>query len=272
MTDCINKCTPYEYENSLSPTPVESDLVQVYDSIEQITNPNSNHIYVVGNDIYVFDGTRFLHTKECNIPPYDGEYNVTAPSDGELTLQTKDKLMTDDVTIEANHTIEDALIQYNYDGVIEEYYNERITDIRDYAFIRTRIKKITLPNATWARRYSFGGENVSLLEELHLPSLDSLGNLPFQNNPNLRILDVRAFVTTSINGCTSLTTLILRKTSIFEPAGNFSGNPFAPNGTGGYVYVPQALLSQYQNSTAWQQYAHVLEFRPIEGSEYELEE
>lgn len=212
--------------------------------------------------------------KEIPVGPdiYEGLYDITAPSEGSLTLPTKDKLMTDDVTVETNHEAEDALIQYNYGGVIEEYYNDRITDIRDYAFLRTKIKKITIPNATWARRYSFGGENVSLLEELHLPKLASLGNLPFQNNPNLRILDVNAFATTSINGCTSLTTLILRKPLVFEPSGNFSGNPFAPNGTGGYVYVPQALLSQYQNSTAWQQYAHVLEFRPIEGSEYELEE
>ena len=48
--------------------------------------------------------------------------------------------------------------------------------------------------------------------------------------------------------------------------------PLKNNGTGGYVYVPQVLLSQYQANASWQQYANVLEFRPIEGSEYELEE
>lgn len=174
-----------------------------------------------------------------------------------------------ELIVEEDHTIEDALIQYNYEGVIEEYYNDRITDIRDYAFLRTKIKKITLPNATWARRYSFDGENVSALEELYIPKVDSLGNYPFRNNTNLRILDVKAFASSSINGCTNLTTLILRKGTLAEPSSALSGNPFAPDGAGGYLYVPQALLSQYQASQAWADYANVIEFRAIEGSIYE---
>ncbi len=178
-----------------------------------------------------------------------------------------------ELMVEEDHTIEDALIQHGYDDVIEEYYNDRVTDIRDYAFLRTKIKKITIPNATWARRYSFDGENVSLLEEIYLPKVSSLGNLPFQNNPNLRVLEVAAFATTSIRGCPNLTTLIFTNTArVFEPGSALSGNPFAPDGGGGYIYVPSDLLSQYQSSQAWQDYANVLEFRAIEGSIYELEE
>lgn len=277
MQECeINPCVKQEYEEPIAPTPVESDLVQVYDSIEQITNPNSNHIYVVGDDIYVFDGTRFLHTNECNIPPYTGEYTVTAPSDGNLVLPTKDNLMTDDLTIEANHYIEDALIQ---NTPMDEYVNDRVTTIgisgQNDAFSGTQIKKISFPNVTTCpASYAFNGRNVSTLEELYLPNLQSCGYGFAEANPNLRIIDFgKAFAGAKCRNCPNLEVLVVRDTSLKNVGSDWlSGcTKMLPGGSGGIVYVPQNLLSQYQASTAWQTYANV-EFRPIEGSEYELEE
>ena len=273
MTECINKCTPYEYENSLSPTPVESDLVQVYDSIEQITNPNSNHIYVVGNDIYVFDGTRFLHTNECNIPPYTGEYNVTAPSEGDLVLPTKDKLMEDNVTVSANHEIEDALLTGNFTNDV--YYNDRVTRIRMNAFYGFDARVINLPNLSFNVNEVGQGLAYTLAEEIYTPRLFGKGyNSFYRFNENLRVLDIGLTAITSLfANCPKLEVLIIRKPTM-QTISNVleDGAPLSKNGVGGYVYVPQALISEYQSDTGWQTNAHVLAFRPIEGSEYELEE
>jgi hypothetical protein len=51
----------------------------------------------------------------------------------------------------------------------------------------------------------------------------------------------------------------------------FDGTPFASGGTGGTVYVPQALITEYQNNTNWSAlYAQgTCNFVAIEGSEYE---
>jgi hypothetical protein len=50
-----------------------------------------------------------------------------------------------------------------------------------------------------------------------------------------------------------------------------SKTPFASGGTGGTVYVPQALITEYQNATNWSTlYAGgTCNFVAIEGSEYE---
>ena len=72
----------------------------------------------------------------------------------------------------------------------------------------------------------------------------------------------------------SFTVLIIRKTgSICSLADirNFNSTPFASGGTGGILYVPQALVSAYQEATNW---STILGYEnniilPIEGSEYE---
>lgn len=271
----IVKCETTEYESELTPTPVESDLVQVYDSIDQITNPNSNHVYVVGNDIYVFDGTRFLHTNDCNIPPYVGEYTVTAPSYGDLVLPTKDMLMTDDLTIEANYEIEDALIQ---NTALDEYVNDRVTEITSYGMYGNKIKKLTMRNLETIRARGF--MDSSLLTEANFPKLNLLQNEAFRDCPSLKSIDLGALSSTAnlalqtFANDTSLEVLIIRKTSVIAPTVNtFQGSSFAPGGAGGDVYVPQSVLSNYQNSQSWVDYASAnITFHAIEGSVYELEE
>ena len=203
---------------------------------------------------------------------YTGEYTVTAPSNGNLVLPTENKLMEDDVTIEANHEIEDALIQ---NTELNEYVNDRVTYVEGYKFYRTKIKVIRLPNATECGNSAFGGNAQSMIEELYAPKMKRSGNYAFEGNPHLRILDfaITAF-NSRIRANPMLEILILRHNSVVSPYASWvvEGCPLSNSGTGGYVYVPQNLLSQYQANEAWQEYANVLEFRPIEGSEYELEE
>lgn len=204
---------------------------------------------------------------------YTGDYTVTAPSERDLVLPTKDKLMEDDVTVKTNHEIEDALIDNSLD--IDTYFNDRITNVKSYMFYDSKIRVINLPNLLTGGLYVFSGNNNSLVEEIYVPRQTSVGHNEFTNNPNLRVVDVgKQYNTGKIANCPLLTTVIFRMSSVYAPpsANAFNGTPFAPNGTGGYIYVPQALLTQYQSDTRWQTNAHVIEFRPIEGSEYELEE
>ena len=84
----------------------------------------------------------------------------------------------------------------------------------------------------------------------------------------------RGLLATDFFGCTSLKTLILRKTDGICLLGNvnvFQNTPFASGGSGGTVYVPQALISSYQTATNWSTLysAGSTTFAAIEGSIYE---
>lgn len=54
MTECINKCTPYEYESELTPVNTYYGMAYEADSLESIQNPNENHIYLVDGMAYVY--------------------------------------------------------------------------------------------------------------------------------------------------------------------------------------------------------------------------
>jgi len=95
----------------------------------------------------------------------------------------------------------------------------------------------------------------------------------FANCPKLKIVDIdgdsRGFNNAVFTNDASFDTLILRANHVWSMYGvtTFNNTPFR-NGTGGTVYVPQALLSQYQNATNWSALESTT-FLPIEGSIYE---
>lgn len=179
-----------------------------------------------------------------------------------------------ELMVEEDHTIEDALIE---NTPMDEYYNDRVTTIgitgQNDVFGSTQIKKISFPNATTCPAgYAFHGRNISLLEELYLPQLQSSGYGFAENNPNLKICDFgKTFGGSKCRNCPNLEVLIIRDTSMKAlGSGWFAGcTKCLPDGSGCYVYVPQNLLSQYEASQAWADYANVIEFRAIEGSIYE---
>ena len=68
---------------------------------------------------------------------------------------------------------------------------------------------------------------------------------------------------------------MLRKTSVttLGNVAHFDGTPFASGGTGGTLYVPQALIADYQAATNWSTilgYANN-KILPIEGSIYKTQ-
>lgn len=73
------------------------------------------------------------------------------------------------------------------------------------------------------------------------------------------------------SGCSSLKTLVLRKTGsvvvTLSSVNCFDNTPFR-NGEGGTVYVPNNLISSYQSATNWSALESTT-FKAIEGSIYE---
>lgn len=163
------------------------------------------------------------------------------------------------------------------DESIDEYTNDRITSIRPYAFANLRAgpKVIKLPNVTSAGAWAF--QMNSRVEEVYLPSATSTGAGTYNIANNLRIADLGSTLgigSMVFNGASTLNTVILRRTgdiASLNATSAFSGTPYAQDGTGGKIYVPEALIEKYKTATNWSVlYGYgKCEFVAIEGSEYE---
>ena len=137
------------------------------------------------------------------------------------------------------------------------------------------VMKIILPKAIRLYESCFKGSRITKFE---LPSLTQIDDSVFANNTIVESLDFPSLAETIGNnafyGCSSLTRLILRRTSGVVPLSSInalSNTPYDSNGAGGIVYVPQALISAYQNAANWSMlYAEGnCAFMSIEGSDYE---
>lgn len=163
---------------------------------------------------------------------------------------------------------------------LTEVYFEGITIINMGRIFnaQTLLETIHLPNLEeitgW---YTF--EECHKLTSLVLPKLRTYGSnsggvckncisLPMVDFPKLGKICGGDFA-----GCVALKVLVLRLDKVCTLANKnaFDGTPFASGGTGGTVYVPQALIAEYQQATNWSTLysAGTCNFVAIEGSEYE---
>lgn len=115
-------------------------------------------------------------------------------------------------------------------------------------------------------------QNISTIKKIEFPNLTTLSQYAFYNCTRLEFADVgksEVIKASTFSYCSRLTTVIIRKSTLCELQQiiAFNQTPFR-NGTGGTVYVPQALVSSYQNATNWSALESTT-FLPIEGSEYE---
>ena len=167
------------------------------------------------------------------------------------------------------------------------------TDLRSsYLFQKcTELERVSLPNI----ENLYAAQCFAGCTSLKMACFPKLGTNPrgtpyfyngtFYGCTSLEIADLnllgndsygKGLTATEFFGCTSLKTLILRKTDGICPLGNinvFQNTPFASGGTGGTLYVPQALISAYQSATNWSTilgYANN-QILPIEGSIYETQ-
>jgi hypothetical protein len=112
----------------------------------------------------------------------------------------------------------------------------------------------------------------SALQTIDLPSVINISNVAFQNSGLTTIIigpNFTAFGQRALQSCSSLTTVVLRNTTMvnLNNVNNFQSTPFASGGAGGTIYVPSALISTYQADSLWSQLAAT--FSAIEGSQYE---
>lgn len=164
------------------------------------------------------------------------------------------------------------------------YYCSSLTDINvpnvisigDRAFSScSALAEINLPKATSIGKYAF--QYCSSLTGINAPNVTSIGEYAFSSCsalaevifPKVGFIGASAFQASS-----KLKKLVLKKNDGVATLSNitaFTSTPFYSNGTGGTLYVPQALISSYQSASNW---SKILSYPnnqilPIEGSPYE---
>ena len=138
------------------------------------------------------------------------------------------------------------------------------TSIKQYAFYTanpTNPFSIYAPKVTYLGGQAF--QQAQNMLEAHFPALTSFQSVGYQlfapssgSKRILRLVDW-GYCNIPANWArynVNLKTIILRKTGSVATLGNISAvqnTPFYTNGTGGEVYVPQALIEDYKVATTW---------------------
>lgn len=205
-------------------------------------------------------------------------------------------------TLETWTSTAGAVAQYLFYGKtgIKSVSYPNATRVNTYAFYAcTNLESINFPNVTAIDSYAFRA--CGKIVTANLPKVTSLGAHAFYGcssltsvtlSPNfsqsgasnlfngcssLPLIDLQkcsSIGTSMFTNCAALKTLILRKTGSVCPlssASYFNNSPFASNGSGGTLYVPNDLIASYQSASNW---STILgypnnQIKAIEGSIYE---
>ena len=145
------------------------------------------------------------------------------------------------------------------------------------------LKTIKMPNLTvgyfnYQKTSSNMFDYCTALEQVSFPKLERCESNFLSHCTSLKVVDFGAMGylnDSNFNGDTILEKLIIRTPSVctLNNINNFANTPFASGGTGGTLYVPQALISSYQSATNWSTilgYANN-QILSIEGSIYETQ-
>ena len=151
--------------------------------------------------------------------------------------------------------------------------------MKAYSFRSTPAQKIYLPEVTIWGDATNSVSNSSSIVAFSAPSVTSQSSntsSTFASDSNIETIDIGSWPRIGGNefqNCSKLKVLILRRSSVAALASTnaFTGTPFASGGTGGTLYVPNALISSYQGASNWSTilgYANNSIVK-IEGSAYE---
>lgn len=171
-------------------------------------------------------------------------------------------------------TIEDYA--FNNCSGITSFNAPKVTSIGGYAFYNVvNLTSINFPEMTTVGGYGF--RQCRKITKAMFPKLTSVGAYGFSRCNVLAVVDLGLIgnIGSSVFAeDDNLKTIILRKSDAIVTLGAvnaFSSTPFASGKSGGTVYVPQALIEQYQTATNWATlYAGgTCTFQPLEGSIYE---
>lgn len=188
------------------------------------------------------------------------------------------------------------------DRTITEIDDATITTLGEYALAMCKnLTSCNLPNVSSISAYAFYGS--SNLVKAFFPLCTILWQYAFQSCTNLvyavfpsyitgtaqtgRIFgycsklkgvdfNKQYFLTNVFADCVVLDTVVLRRAddiTTLSNINNFQNTPFASNGSGGTLYVPQALIESYQSATNWSTLLGYPnnQILKIEGSIYETQ-
>lgn len=206
---------------------------------------------------------------------YKGATIAELNDSGSKTLKTAGKYCEADIGVEYIKTGGEDYLEKRLTDTLTSYSNETITSIAASSF--QACSKLT---SLWLPKVRSVGTNFLLksgVTKLALPSLAmTLASYTFMQAP-LTHLDFTAQSSIAANGLyiTTLSVLVLRKQTLVTLANinAFGQSKFKSGGTGGTLYVPQALIADYQAATNW---STILSYEsnqilPIEGSIYETQ-
>ena len=190
----------------------------------------------------------------------DYEYINIYPSNKDY-IETWNKLFARyDIYIAKGKAKLENLIDGTFYG---SYYNDNVINVKPSAFEGCdSLTGINLPYASTVSNYGFKGckklVNVvlPLVTIVNYGSFNECASLVELDFPNCTYINNAAF-----SGCTKLNKLVLRanKVATLANTGAFN-NTLIASGTG-YIYVPDTLLTQYQQATNWSNYAS--QIKPI---------
>lgn len=156
------------------------------------------------------------------------------------------------------------------DRSIEEYNDDVLTEMGMTAFSRcASLTSVNLPNVKTLRREAF--KHCTSLKSVNLPNLITGEDFCFSDCTALQIIRFPKLTSITNNmfiRCSALKTLILGSPTVCSL---YSAMSVGGIENGGTVYVPQKLITEYQNATNWSSLysGGKCSFVAIEGSEYE---
>lgn len=187
------------------------------------------------------------------------------------------------------------MVKQFLDGTLTEYVDDEVETIVKYTFYNmTTLTKVDLPNVKSIGSNAFNGctamqsmnaplvtnisgdnvfRNCSSLVTIEFPLMTSnVGTYMLGGCSSLEAADLGIaglVIANSMNECSKLTAIFLRKTSLatLQNVSAFNSTKYAASGAGGaYVYVPRGLISSYQTATNWSTLyaAHSDMFRALE--------
>lgn len=133
----------------------------------------------------------------------------------------------------------------------------KLQSASQYTFSYTKLSSINFPLLETASSYTFS--HITNQCTVILPKLQTVPNSCFRDSKGITSVDLAVATkidTLAFYFCNNIEKLILRKSDAICTLQNtsaFTGTKIA-NGTG-YVYVPDTLLTQYQEATNWSNFA-----------------
>ena len=120
---------------------------------------------------------------------------------------------------------------------------------------RTEITKLYLPNWTGTSNVADIFKSMTNLEYAIFPAQTRLYNSCLGSCTKLTGVDLYTgyLGSTVFTNCSKLKYLVIRKDAVssLNNINSFNATPFASGGTGGILYVPNSLISDYQSASNW---------------------